>query len=143
MALPLFFFAEKAARQLPVDDVGHSWQHLRVAAVGAGFGSTIGTLIGSSIALSAILGMTGYFAGVVQAPMTAFVIIFEMTGDHGGDDPDHGGVDDRLRDVTFPVARTAHHSLSRVFIAAVIRRGARRRRLHTRKSRPMETSGVP
>lgn len=26
--------------------------------------------------------MAGYFAGVVQAPMTAFVIILEMTGNH-------------------------------------------------------------
>jgi H+/Cl- antiporter ClcA len=26
--------------------------------------------------------MVGYFAGVVQAPMTAFVIIVEMTGNH-------------------------------------------------------------
>jgi H+/Cl- antiporter ClcA len=26
-----------------------------------------------------VLGMAGYFAGVVQAPMTAFVIILEMT----------------------------------------------------------------
>ncbi len=26
--------------------------------------------------------MAGYFAGVVQAPLTAFVIILEMTGNH-------------------------------------------------------------
>jgi H+/Cl- antiporter ClcA len=26
--------------------------------------------------------MAGYFAGVVQAPITAFVIVTEMTGDH-------------------------------------------------------------
>ena len=30
--------------------------------------------------LGAVLGMAGYFSGVVQAPMTAFVIILEMTG---------------------------------------------------------------
>ncbi len=35
--------------------------------VGAGFGSTVSSLLGSSIALGAILGMAGYFAGVVQA----------------------------------------------------------------------------
>ena len=29
-----------------------------------------------------MLGMAGYFAGVVQAPITAFVIVTEMTGDH-------------------------------------------------------------
>jgi H+/Cl- antiporter ClcA len=28
------------------------------------------------------VGMAGYFAGVVQARMTAFVIILEMTGNH-------------------------------------------------------------
>ncbi|MHC1549748.1 chloride channel protein [Phyllobacterium sp. K27] len=48
--------------------------------VGAGIGSAIGQLVGSNIGLAAILGMAGYFAGVVQAPMTAFVIILEMTG---------------------------------------------------------------
>ncbi|MDB5411463.1 MAG: Cl-channel, voltage gated, partial [Rhodospirillales bacterium] len=30
----------------------------------------------------AVLGMAGYFAGVVQAPITAFVIILEMTGNN-------------------------------------------------------------
>lgn len=52
--------------------------------VGAGFGSTVGQLLGVSVALAAILGMAGYFAGVVQAPMTAFVIILEMTDSHEG-----------------------------------------------------------
>jgi H+/Cl- antiporter ClcA len=50
--------------------------------VGAGIGSTIGLLLGGDIALAALLGMAGYFAGVVQAAMTAFVIILEMTGNH-------------------------------------------------------------
>jgi H+/Cl- antiporter ClcA len=48
--------------------------------IGAGFGSTVGWLMGTSVGLAALLGMAGYFAGVVQAPMTAFVIILEMTG---------------------------------------------------------------
>jgi H+/Cl- antiporter ClcA len=52
-------------------------------AVGAGLGSFLGDLLGSDIGLAAILGMAGYFAGVVQAPLTAFVIVFEMTGNHG------------------------------------------------------------
>ena len=30
----------------------------------------------------ALLGMVGYFSGVVQAPLTAFVIVMEMTNDH-------------------------------------------------------------
>ena len=50
-------------------------------AVGAGIGRLIGGLFGSNaFSLAAVLGMAGYFAGVVQAPMTAFVIILEMTG---------------------------------------------------------------
>jgi H+/Cl- antiporter ClcA len=52
-------------------------------AVGAGIGRTIGAICGvGSFSLVAVLGMAGYFAGVVQAPLTAFVIIMEMTGDH-------------------------------------------------------------
>ena len=50
--------------------------------VGAGLGSVIGALIGTPGGMAAVLGMAGYFAGVVQAPMTAFVIVFEMTGNH-------------------------------------------------------------
>lgn len=53
-------------------------------AIGAGLGSTMSSLFGTSIALGAVLGMAGYFAGIVQAPMTAFVIIMEMTGNHQG-----------------------------------------------------------
>ena len=90
--------------------------------VGAGFGSAVGQLLGSSIGLAAILGMAGYFAGVVQAPMTAFVIILEMTGSH---------------DSIIALMCTAmlgygtariisheplYHALSRVFIADAIRR---------------------
>jgi H+/Cl- antiporter ClcA len=51
-------------------------------AVGAGMGSFLGGYLGDDIGLAAVLGMAGYFAGVVQAPMTAFVIVFEMTGNH-------------------------------------------------------------
>lgn len=52
-------------------------------AVGAGLGSWL-DLLGatSSAGLAAVLGMAGYFAGVVQAPLTASVIILEMTGNH-------------------------------------------------------------
>ncbi len=50
-------------------------------AVGAGLGSWIGSVAGAgTLCPVAVLGMAGYFAGVVQAPMTAFVIIVEMTG---------------------------------------------------------------
>lgn len=51
--------------------------------VGAGLGSWLGSIAGSSSpGLIAILGMAGYFAGVVQAPMTAAIIILEMTGNN-------------------------------------------------------------
>ncbi|MDF2142159.1 chloride channel protein [Paenirhodobacter sp. CAU 1674] len=50
--------------------------------VGAGLGSSVALALGSDIGLAAILGMAAYFAGVTQAPMTAIVIIIEMTGGH-------------------------------------------------------------
>lgn len=52
-------------------------------AVGAGIGADVGLLVpGASIQAAVLLGMAGYFSGVVQAPITAFVIVLEMTGDH-------------------------------------------------------------
>jgi H+/Cl- antiporter ClcA len=49
-------------------------------AAGAGLGQMLGNLLplapGAAIAL---LGMVGYFSGVVQAPLTAFIIVTEMT----------------------------------------------------------------
>ena len=66
--------------------------------------------------------MTGYFAGVVQAPMTAFVIVVEMTGN---------------RDSVVPIMLAAmlsygtsrlvareplYHALSRIWAADVIRK---------------------
>ncbi|MGV8936251.1 MAG: chloride channel protein [Allorhizobium sp.] len=89
--------------------------------VGAGFGSAVGQLLGTSIALAAILGMAGYFAGVVQAPMTAFVIILEMTDDH------HGVIALMAASMlgyltSRMVAREPlYHGLSRVYIAQSIR----------------------
>jgi H+/Cl- antiporter ClcA len=52
-------------------------------AVGAGIGANIAALFHDT-ALSALmlLGMVSYFAGVVQAPITAFVIVTEMTDNH-------------------------------------------------------------
>ena len=49
-------------------------------AVGAGLGDWLAGFGMKAVSLGAVLGMAGYFAGVVQAPMTAFVIILEMTG---------------------------------------------------------------
>lgn len=53
-------------------------------AVGAGMGSVIGQLLGvHAIGAIVLLGMCAYFAGVVQAPITAAVIIGEMTAANG------------------------------------------------------------
>lgn len=48
--------------------------------VGVGFGALLAPLVPSaSPAAMALLGMVGYFAGAVQAPITAAVIVMEMT----------------------------------------------------------------
>ncbi len=50
---------------------------------GAGFGANIAHLFTSVPAGAAIiLGMVAYFAGVTQAPITAFVIVMEMIDSH-------------------------------------------------------------
>jgi H+/Cl- antiporter ClcA len=52
--------------------------------VGAGMGSVIAHLLGvHAIGAIVLLGMCAYFAGVVQAPITAAVIIGEMTAATG------------------------------------------------------------
>jgi len=52
-------------------------------AVGAGLGANVAALLPGAPASALIaLGMVAYFAGVVQAPVTAFVIVTEMTNDH-------------------------------------------------------------
>lgn len=121
-ALPPFFFIEKLiAGFLSMLSGIPGGIFAPSLAVGAGFGSTVGSLLGTSIALAAILGMTGYFSGVVQAPMTAFVIILEMTGDHQAVIPIMavamlGYVTSRLLS-----REPLYHGLSRVFIAAAVR----------------------
>jgi H+/Cl- antiporter ClcA len=50
---------------------------------GAGFGANIAHFFTSVPAgATIILGMVAYFAGVTQAPITAFVIVMEMTDNH-------------------------------------------------------------
>lgn len=121
-ALPALFFAGKlAASFLSMLSGIPGGIFAPSLAVGAGFGSTVGSLLGTSIALAAILGMAGYFSGVVQAPMTAFVIIVEMTGDHHAVIPIMavsmiGYVTSRILS-----HEPLYHGLSRVFIASVIR----------------------
>lgn len=50
--------------------------------MGAGLGASIGYLSGDVATTCAVIGMAAFLAGTIQAPMTAFVIIFEMTGYH-------------------------------------------------------------
>jgi len=50
---------------------------------GAGIGQVVAGMLGQADAGALIvIGMAAYFAGVVQAPITAFVIVMEMTGNH-------------------------------------------------------------
>lgn len=52
--------------------------------VGAGFGALFAKILPSTpMGAMVILGMVAYFSGVVQTPITAFVIVMEMTDDHG------------------------------------------------------------
>ena len=52
-------------------------------AVGAGIGYDLHALLpGVPVAALAVLCMAAYLAGVVQAPMTSFVIVGEMTANH-------------------------------------------------------------
>ncbi|MBV8916433.1 MAG: chloride channel protein, partial [Acetobacteraceae bacterium] len=52
-------------------------------AVGAGLGANVAELFSGAPAQAlVVIGMVAYFAGVVQAPITAFVIVAEMTNDH-------------------------------------------------------------
>lgn len=50
---------------------------------GAGFGANIAHFVTSApTGATIILGMVAYFSGVTQAPITAFVIVMEMIGNH-------------------------------------------------------------
>lgn len=52
-------------------------------ASGAELGAAIGSLFGNVSPVAMILvGMASYFAGVVQRPVTAFVIVLELTGNN-------------------------------------------------------------
>lgn len=53
-------------------------------AVGAGLGSLLTPLFpGDAAGAIVLLGMTGYFVGVVRAPFTAVIIVSEATASHG------------------------------------------------------------
>ena len=51
--------------------------------VGAGLGAAVqGLFTGVPVAALVLIGMVAYLTGVLQAPITAFVIVTEMTQDH-------------------------------------------------------------
>lgn len=91
-------------------------------AVGAGIGSTLGLVLGSATGTAALLGMAGYFSGVVQAPMTAFVIILEMTGNHDNVIPLMCAAMLGYGTARLASHEPLYHALSRLFIAEAIRR---------------------
>lgn len=91
-------------------------------AVGAGVGSTLGLILGSTAGSAALLGMAGYFAGVVQAPMTAFVIILEMTGNQENVIPLMCTAVIGYGTARMISREPLYHALSRLFVADAIRR---------------------
>lgn len=121
-ALPTFFFLAKFAASLLSSISGIPGGLFAPSlSVGAGLGSALGQVLGSQIGLAALLGMAGYFSGVVQAPMTAFVIILEMTGNH-----DNVIALMAASMLGYGTARLIsreplYHALSRLFIADVLR----------------------
>jgi H+/Cl- antiporter ClcA len=51
-------------------------------AIGAGLGEDMHLLLSAApLPVLVLLGMVGYFSGVVQVPLTAFIIVLEMTED--------------------------------------------------------------
>jgi H+/Cl- antiporter ClcA len=51
--------------------------------IGAALGSVLAQAVpGAPVGAMILLGMTAYFSGVVQAPITATVIVMEMTANH-------------------------------------------------------------
>jgi H+/Cl- antiporter ClcA len=51
--------------------------------VGAGLGHLLGQLFPGPDSAIVLLGIAGYFAGVVRAPLTTVIIVMEMTADRG------------------------------------------------------------
>jgi len=121
--LPWIFFAEKlAAGVLSTVSGIPGGLFAPSLAVGAGVGSSLGLVFGGSTGVAALLGMAGYFAGVVQAPMTAFVIILEMTGNQ--DNVIALMITSMLGYGTARMIshEPLYHALSRIFVAEAIRR---------------------
>ncbi len=76
--------------------------------VGAGLGSDVAHFFPSSpMGPIVLLGMVSYFTGVVQAPITSFVIVSEMTGNHQMLVPLMAGGADRQRVLEIRLPRGA------------------------------------
>ncbi len=50
--------------------------------IGSALGADIARLTGAAASSAALIGMAAFLSGTIQAPITAFVIIFEMTNQH-------------------------------------------------------------
>ncbi len=121
-SLPAIFFVEKLAASLLSTVSGIPGGLFAPSlSVGAGLGSTIGTLLGISVGTAAVLGMAGYFAGVVQAPMTAFVIVLEMTGSQTNIIPLMLTATLGYGTARLISHEPIYHGLSRLFIADALR----------------------
>jgi H+/Cl- antiporter ClcA len=121
--LPFLFFAAKFLATLASTVCGIPGGLFAPSlSVGVGLGSTLGSIMGANASLAAVLGMTGYFAGVVQAPMTAFVIILEMTGNHGNAVPLMAASMLGYGTARLITPEPLYHALSRLFIADALRR---------------------
>ncbi len=94
-------------------------------AIGAGLGSVLSPLVPSApTGAMILLGMTAYFSGVVQAPITATVIVMEMTAEQS---------------VTVPLMATA-------FLSFAVSRLVCRRPLYgalARRFLEVQTRGLP
>jgi H+/Cl- antiporter ClcA len=122
LSLPPFYFIEKfLAGLLSMASGSPGGIFAPSLSVGAGLGSTIGLVLGTSASLAAVLGMAGYFAGVVQAPMTAFVIILEMTGNHNNVIPLMCASMLGYGTARLISHEPLYHALSRTFVADVLR----------------------
>lgn len=121
--LPLTFFIGKLVASLASTVSGIPGGLFAPSlSVGAGLGSTLAVTLGASISLGAVLGMAGYFAGVVQAPMTTFVIILEMTGNHANAFPVIAASLLGYGTARLISPEPLYHALSRLFIADALRR---------------------
>lgn len=88
-------------------------------AVGAGLGFNLSSLFPHTpMAALVLLGMVSYFAGVVQAPITAFVIVTEMTNDHAMVVPLMAAALIARQASRLVCKEGVYHALSRNFIAA-------------------------